>query len=131
MAHTPYKFPRNHKLFMVFHWLGTQLLAPVLMIIIGGIFSTNIVLDSIEFLVIALLFSSFLSMPTFLVYFLAYHYFAARNVQWTSIKWILIGITVAGAFITNFTISGTYMPIFAIYYGASAAVSGILVGRRY
>ncbi|NVK04562.1 MAG: hypothetical protein HWD92_07050 [Flavobacteriia bacterium] len=116
---------------MVFHWLGTQLLAPVLMLVVGGIFSFNPVLDSIEFLVLAILFSSFLSMPTFLVYFLAYHYFAARNVQWKSIKWILIGITVSGAIITNFIISGSYMPIFAIYYGASAAIGGILLGRRY
>lgn len=131
MAHTPYKFPRNHKLFMVFHWLGTLFLAPVIAVLYDQVYTKISFTDIPETVVVFILFGFFFGLPTLLVYILTYFHFSREEISWSRLKWILTATSTIGAVLSNLIIAGTYSLDLAIYYGVASVVTGVILSRKY
>lgn len=131
MAHTPYTFPRNHKLFMVFHWMGIILLTPLMIVSYEQLFTSSSIFDSAELIGVLFLFSIFFGLPSLLLYLLSYFHFSGKKISWPRLKWVLIAVSTLGAACTNLVISGMYMLDLAFYYGIASVIIGALVSRKY
>ncbi len=106
------------------HWGGTLLLPAVFLTIYAGIESKDII-DNLFLFPYFLIIAAIYSLPTLLVYILAFYLLNRYKVDLRLAKLILIIITVVGICVTSYLISKTMSLEFVITYCVSTTLCGV------
>lgn len=110
------------------HWSCTLLLGSTISALVYGFesLSPSEISKSLVWFLIYLIFSIIYSIPTLIVYFLAFYMLSNMKIDIMWIKFILILITVTGITLTTLLYDPNTLEKLTMYYALSAIVSGIL-----
>jgi membrane protein YdbS with pleckstrin-like domain len=113
-------------IFLFKHWFFTLLIGPIIsqLLMYITVLHPNKIVSLLEVFPIALIFSLFFSIPTYVIYAFVYYYFSKKDFPFLFAKCILILIAVTGIFITSSLMRGFMWFDIAISY----SVSSILIG---
>ena len=117
-----YKFP-------IKNWLITLVVAPVFGAVIDKLSKPVIptFIGWLEFYPNLVFFSLFISLPTFILYFIVFFVLNWKNVSNAGLKLILIVVTAIGTTLTFYFIGGLLAKKMAVAYIVVAAISCLLL----
>lgn len=110
------------------HWLSTLIVAPFVPTFANLIYQTknDLVVSLLDVYPVTFLFSLFYSVPTFVVYYIAFYFLSRSHPQIILAKIILIGIAVLGITITQLLIKGSMSFTIVYSFSIAAIICGLL-----
>jgi|GEM_PF-678394 len=117
------------KTFVVAHWGLTILLAPFTSQVLQYAFTPNAhqIVGLLEVYPITLAFSIAFSLPTFLIYLTCFYFLSKKDTSPIIAKYLLIGIAVAGVYVTMTIIKGSMSQDITIAYSLTALLVGLIL----
>jgi hypothetical protein len=111
----------------------TLLLGPIVseILMYTTISQPNKIVSLLEVYPIAIIFSLFFSLPTYILYAFLYYYLARTNITLNFAKVILISFAVIGVISTTFIIKGSIMKDIAISYSIASIITGIFLQLKF
>lgn len=84
------------------HWLGTVFLAPIISELINILFipASNKIIGLVEVYPITIIFGFIFSIPTYIIYSIAFYFLGVKNVKIITSKLILITLSIIGIIIS-------------------------------
>src|SRR5690606_21845250 len=117
------------KTFVVAHWGLTILLAPFTSQVLQDAFTPNAhqIVGLLEFYPITLACSIAFSLTTFLIYLTCFYFLSKKDTSPIIAKYLLIGISVAGVYVTMTIIKGSMSQDITIAYSLTALLVGLIL----
>lgn len=84
------------------HWLGTLFIAPIISELINILFipTSNKIVGLVEVYPITIIFGFIFSIPTYIIYSIAFYFLGTKNVKIITSKLILITLSIIGIIIS-------------------------------
>ena len=113
--------------YLLKHWFATLTLAPIISEVINLLFipNSNKILGLLEVYPITIIFGFIFSIPTYIIYYLAYYLLARKNVNIKTSKLILITLAVIGIIVSFSITFNNREPEITIAYVFTSIITGL------